>query len=134
MEKTNYEPIKVKLLTLPTSIKNQELDLLEINKEIDKINLEKKRILRKVYAIVSQETETVVDAKGVSKTTKKYTNEAQRDAEVEERLAPDSAYIQLMIDEQLQQQLAKLASIEKDFLERELRSTGHLVKILELER
>lgn len=121
-----FDDLKNKLLTIPQRIKDEQLKLLDINKTVERINNDKKRLTRKISAQVYNETTS--DGK------KAFTNEAIRETETNARLEMMPDFIQFIDEESRESQNAKLANIEIEFLEREFKSVQFIVKLLEVER
>ena len=110
------------LLGLPEQIKEEELKLIRQNNDHDGLDLQKKRLERRAWGIVSN----AVDADG----KKLYTNEKQREMAVEAALEADFDYKALEA-EQLEKRLTiKITVIEKDYLERRFKALTAIARML----
>ena len=121
-----HTEIKQRIIKIPVELKEEEKKLLDINRELDRINQEKKRWTRKISIQVFNDV--TPDGKKI------YTNETLRENETDARLGLLPDYQQLIEEESRQSQLAKLIKIDIDFLEREFKSKQFLIKLLEIEK
>jgi len=122
-----HDEMKEQFLTLPMTIKKEEQKLLDMNKELERLNGQKKYWQRKISAQVYHDKDAEFGKR-------LFTNDAMREVETDARLSLLPDYQQIIEQEVTQAYLAKLSKIEIDYLERQFKSLQYLVKLLEIEK
>ena len=109
---------------LPFEIKEQEQKLMALNRKIDAIEKSKKELELVTYAIVTNEKE--------ESGTKKYTNDKQREAEVNARLKLNPEY--KLKEEEENEAITKIneTKTELEFLRNQFKSIQTIVEILKI--
>lgn len=133
-EKANLQTIKSDITKLPMEIKKKELEIFGLNRALDTITSEKKRLQAETFQKVFDTTTMVEDKSGEKVEKKAFTNDKSREAETAKRLSKSTEYNELSDKELNTTKLIQTAKAEFDFLKRELKVRGWLIEIIKLEK
>jgi hypothetical protein len=133
-EVSNLKAIKAEICRIPLQIKEEELKIFGLQKALETIAVEKKRIETTTFDKVCNETITIEGKDGEKTEKKSFTNEKAREAETWQRLQKDSEYVEYLDKERNTAKLLVQSKAQFDFLKRQLKVKEMLIEIIKLER